>query len=86
MPQPGETPDVAMTVTTGSPVEWFCRRCGEPLQMVTDPISGVVDWGADGDYGCDESPQTDDEGTGNHAPVLDAPQFRSYWQRQTASL
>lgn len=63
------------------PVAWFCRHCGEPLQMVTDPVSGLLDFGANGDFGCDKHPDTDEEGSASHQAVVDTVTFRAYWAR-----
>jgi hypothetical protein len=73
--------DIEMECTindTEVSVTWWCRGCDEKLTMVVDPLSGVVDWGAEGDFGCNGQ-DSDDEGVASHLPVLDDPTFREYW-------
>jgi hypothetical protein len=45
-----------------------CVNCDRTITAVVDPYSGMVDWGDNGDFGCFDSPDTDDEGTGSHDP------------------
>lgn len=77
-----------------------CVQCGEEIGAVVDPYSGSVDWGGffpyemfgdtdkPRDFGCNDSPDTDEEGTGSHDPgerhtpsgfkiLVDS---RSYWE------
>jgi len=47
-----------------------CRHCGEYIYLDIVEGGGVPDWRtADGDYGCGDSPDTCDEGTGSHIPL-----------------
>lgn len=67
-------------VDTEVSVSWWCRACSETVVMVVDPLSGVVGWGADGDFGCNGAIYgTEAEGVGSHIPTLDSPRFREYW-------
>lgn len=77
-----------------------CEHCGEEIIAVIDATSGCVDWGTafDNDptmldFGCSDSPDTDDDGTGSHDPgeghtpcgfkiLLDS---RAYWERIEAA-
>ena len=43
-----------------------CVNCGETIELDIREGGGVADWGADGDYGCWASPDTNDDGTGGH--------------------
>ena len=48
-----------------------CVHCREPIYLDIAEGGGVPDWCThDGDYGCFESPDTDDEGTGGHMPTV----------------
>lgn len=55
-----------------------CVHCGEAIYLDIVEGGGVPDWGTsfgDGgglDYGCVDSPDTNDEGTGEHEPERDA--------------
>lgn len=53
-------------IATGE--ESTCTQCHQRITAVIDPYSGVTDWGARGDFGCDTSPDTNEEGTGSHNP------------------
>ena len=46
-----------------------CQYCERQISVNVTIGGGVVDWGIDGDFGCNASPDTDDEGTGGHMPV-----------------
>lgn len=46
-----------------------CVHCGETIYLDFFNGGGVGDWEIDGDYGCSQSPDTNDEGTGGHHPV-----------------
>ena len=47
-----------------------CVHCREPIYLDIAEGGGVPDWRTDdGDYGCGDSPATNDEGTGSHMPV-----------------
>ena len=59
--------------------EWYCHYCGESLDMVVDPVSGVVDWGASGDFGCGDNPESGEDGSADHAPTLARMRFYDYW-------
>ena len=50
----------------------YCQRyvTWDPPADPSDPQQ-VGDWHYDGDYGCDASPETDEEGTGGHLTVED---------------
>lgn len=56
-----------------------CTYCGEGIGAVIDADSGCVDWGSyfgdslaipdvPADFGCSDSPDTDEDGTGGHEP------------------
>lgn len=46
-----------------------CAHCGEEIFLDIVEGGGVPDWKtSDGDYGCSNSPETTDEGTGGHFP------------------
>lgn len=63
-------------IVTGERSE--CQYCGEDIGAVIDADSGCVDWGTVSvfgkggdfptDFGCDSSPDTDEDGTGSHEP------------------
>lgn len=61
-PQPGEIEDILTGETS------TCHWCAHRIVAVIDPFSHTVDWGADGDFGCDRNPETDEEGCGSHNP------------------
>lgn len=46
-----------------------CRYCSELIQPVVIKSSGLVDWEIDGDTGCGQHPDNDDEGTCGHEPL-----------------
>lgn len=47
----------------------ICKFCRQPIAEIKDPYSGVLDWYSHGgDYGCDSSPDTNEEGVGSHKP------------------
>jgi hypothetical protein len=71
-----------ITVVENEVASWYCHFCGEELDMVVDPTSGVVDWGASGDFGCGDNPETDSEGSASHAPTLSRLAFHDYWIAQ----
>lgn len=49
--------------------ESICTLCGQQIYLDFFEGGGVGDWKtADGDYGCLESPETSEEGTGSHVP------------------
>jgi hypothetical protein len=73
-----------ITVVENEVAEWYCHHCGEGLDMVVDPTSGVVDWGASGDFGCDDNPESNEDGSAPHAPTLSRQTFHDYWLRQRA--
>jgi hypothetical protein len=52
-----------------------CLHCGTTIAEIRDAISRVLDWHHDGDYGCDQSPDTSEEGVGSHEPDPD-----TYWR------
>lgn len=46
-----------------------CIQCDKDIYLDIAEGGGVTDWRtADGDYGCFESPETSEEGTGPHMP------------------
>lgn len=63
-------------IVTGE--ESTCVYCGQRIGAVIDPISGMFDWGSfmppsfniphPSDFGCDGSPETDEDGCGSHNP------------------
>lgn len=64
---PGELFDSIIRNCQGA--ESRCQYCGEPIRFDITEGGGVPDWGNSGDYGCPDSPDTGDEGTGGHLPV-----------------
>jgi hypothetical protein len=49
--------------------ESTCKHCGETIYLDLLVGGGCPDWSTeDGDYGCSDSPDTDEDGTGGHAP------------------
>lgn len=61
-------------ITHAQGAQASCRHCGEQIYLDIVEGGGVPDWGSamdgiDGlDYGCPNSPDTDEEGTGGHDP------------------
>ena len=50
--------------------ESTCCQCGEKIYVDVMIGGGCPDWSTkDGDFGCPLSPDTNDEGTGGHAPI-----------------
>ncbi len=49
--------------------ESTCQYCGERIRLDFTQGGGIGDWGLDGDFGCPDSPETCEEGTGSHLPV-----------------
>lgn len=50
--------------------ESTCRHCHQKIYVDVMVGGGVPDWSTkDGDFGCHESPDTNDEGCGGHEPV-----------------
>ena len=50
-----------------------CRFCGEEIYLDIAIGGGIPDWGSGengGDFDCTESPDTNDEGTGAHMPLM----------------
>ena len=45
-----------------------CVQCGQRITLDIVEGGGVPDWSADGDYGCDASPDANDDGCGGHEP------------------
>ena len=46
-----------------------CIHCGEFIYLDFFEGGGIGDWSTeDGDYGCSESPDTNDDGCGSHEP------------------
>jgi hypothetical protein len=47
-----------------------CRYCNRAIYVDVMIGGGVPDWSTEkGDFGCDESPYTHEDGTGGHMPV-----------------
>lgn len=47
-----------------------CLNCGHPIFLDIVEGGGGPDWKTqDGDYGCELSPETTEEGVGSHVPV-----------------
>lgn len=81
-----------------------CVYCGERIAAVVDSSSGCVDWAGmtgnglrrddkpNGDFGCEDSPDTDEDGTGGHNPGDDHTPLgfrievdsRTYWKQLDA--
>lgn len=54
----------------------ICKHCGQQIHVDVLVGGGVPDWSTvDGDFGCGESPDTDEGGTGGHEPL------RRIWQK-----
>ena len=57
----------------------YCLWCGEYVEVgreeagSTDPLDPA--WQCDGNFGCDASPETSDEGCGDHARPYDLARF-----------
>ena len=48
----------------------ICKYCKRKILVDVLVGGGVADWATDdGDFGCDASPETNDECAGNHMPV-----------------
>lgn len=56
--------DAFMRTVEGA--ESTCVQCGKAIKVDISIGGGVPDWSADGDFGCNESPDTNEEGTGGH--------------------
>lgn len=49
--------------------ESVCRHCNRPIYVDVMIGGGVPDWSTeDGDFGCDRSPETCEDGVGSHMP------------------
>jgi hypothetical protein len=47
-----------------------CRFCHQRIYLDIAEGGGICDWRtADGDYGCEKSPETCEDGTGGHHPI-----------------
>ncbi len=46
-----------------------CVQCGQRIYLDIVEGGGIADWHADGDYGCDASPETTEDGVGSHLPA-----------------
>lgn len=47
-----------------------CQYCHEPIYVDVLIGGGVPDWStAEGDFGCEKSPETCEEGVGSHMPM-----------------
>lgn len=51
----------------------ICEYCGQRIEEDEDPDGtpgSNTDWGDnEGDYGCVDNPENDEDGTGGHSPV-----------------
>lgn len=57
-------------VRTAQYAESRCVNCEQEIYLDIVEGGGAPDWRtAEGDYGCEDSPDTDDEGVGSHVPV-----------------
>lgn len=58
--------DAFVKVAQGA--EGTCEYCDQPIYLDIVEGGGIPDWKtADGDYGCNKSPETCEEGTGSHS-------------------
>lgn len=64
---PGELFDSIIRTCQGAVSR--CQYCREAIRFDITEGGGVPDWGNNGDYGCPDSPDTSDEGTGGHLPI-----------------
>lgn len=62
---PGEVQDIETGETS------ICHWCGLLIKAVIDPFSHMVDWGHDGDFGCDYNPESNANGCASHYPGPD---------------
>lgn len=47
-----------------------CSQCRQRIYVDISEGGGIADWSTeDGDFGCNKSPDTNDEGVGSHMPV-----------------
>ena len=46
-----------------------CAYCGSTITLDIREGGGVPDWGCEGDYGCPDSPDTGEDGTGGHRAI-----------------
>lgn len=54
-------------MVTAHGAESECVNCGEPIFLDLLEGGGCPDWRTeDGDYGCSDSPDTNEDGTGGH--------------------
>lgn len=57
-------------IRTAQGARSLCVHCEARIFLDIREGGGVPDWRTrDGDYGCPDSPDTDDEGTGGHEPI-----------------
>lgn len=63
-------------ISTAQGAESECIHCGQKIYLDIVEGGGVPDWGSSFgslsnglDYGCPDSPDTGDEGTGGHEPI-----------------
>ena len=50
--------------------ESTCKNCGEKIYVDIMIGGGCPDWSTkDGDFGCEKSPETCEEGCGGHVPI-----------------
>jgi len=65
----GGAPFLKAFLESAQDAESHCVHCGHPIYLDVIEGGGVPDWKtADGDYGCNRSPETTAEGTGGHEP------------------
>jgi len=56
-------------IQSAQDAESVCQHCGQEIYLDIAEGGGVPDWRTiDGDYGCDSSTDTNNEGTGGHLP------------------
>lgn len=56
-------------VLTAQDAESECVQCGEPIFLDIVEGGGAPDWRTEGgDYGCSDSPDTNEDGQGGHEP------------------
>lgn len=73
--QPMTTLTPKRDILTGA--HYRCTYCRRVITEVQDPYSFVIDYGDDGDFGCDDHPLNNDEGTYGHVPDISEGQLRA---------
>lgn len=49
---------------------FICANCEREIIEVQDPYSYVLDYGDNGDFGCDSHPLSNEDGTYGHVPDI----------------